>query len=96
MAQCNEEEKASLSFTSILTRLQSWYIAPLPKSMVIEAVQSFGRTPVIATLNGKEWQTSLWTSKSGETMIAVPKKVRGKLEEGDEVEIAFVFDYDRF
>jgi len=84
------------TFTSILTRLQTWYIAPLPKSMVIEAVQPFGRTPVMATLNGKEWQTSLWTEKSGETMIAVPKKVRGKLEEGDEVEIAFVFDYDRF
>lgn len=91
----NSENKPH-TFTSNLTRLQSWYIAPLPKSMVIEAVQPFGRTPVIATLNGKEWQTSLWTEKSGETMIAVPKKVRGKLEEGDEVEIAFVFDYERF
>ena len=27
---------------------------------------------------------------------AVPKKVRGKFEVGDEVEISFVFDYDRF
>jgi hypothetical protein len=29
-------------------------------------------------------------------MIAVPKKVRGKFKAGDEVEISFVFDYDRF
>ncbi len=91
----NSENK-SHTFTSILTRLQSWHIAPLPKSMIIEAVQPFGRTPVVATLNGKEWQTSLWTEKSVETMIAVPKKVRGKLEEGDEVEITFEFDYERF
>jgi len=27
---------------------------------------------------------------------AVPKKVRGKFETGDELEISFVFDYDRF
>ena len=92
----NVQKVDTYTFTSILTKLQTWYIAPLPKSMVIEAVHPFGRTPVIATLNDKEWQTSLWTEKSGETMIAVPKKVRGKLEEGDEVEIAFVFDYDRF
>ncbi|WP_295418275.1 DUF1905 domain-containing protein [Sulfurovum sp.] len=84
------------TFTSTLTKLQAWTIAPLPKSFVIEAVQPFGRTPVIATLNGKEWKTSLWTERSGETMIAVPKKVRGKLEEGDEVEISFVYDYERF
>jgi hypothetical protein len=89
-------ENTTHIFTSILRKLQTWTIAPLPKSFIIEAVQSFGRTPVIATLNGKEWATSLWTEKSGETMIAVPKKVRGKLEEGDEVEISFIYDYERF
>ena len=84
------------TFKSILVKLQSWTIAALPKHFVIEAVHPFGRTPVIAKLNGKEWKTSLWTEKSGETMIAVPKKVRGKLEVGDEVDISFVYDYERF
>lgn len=81
------------TFSSILTKLQSWTIAPLPKDFIIEAVHPFGRTPVIATLNSKSWSTSLWIEKSGETMIAVPKKVRGNLKEGDEVEIAFVYEY---
>jgi len=57
------------TFNSILTKLQAWTIAPLPKDFMIEAVHPFGRTPVIATLNDKEWKTSLWTEKSAETMI---------------------------
>ena len=84
------------TFSAILTNLESWRVAPLPASFVIEAVQPFGRTPVIATLGEKSWSTSLWTSKEGETMIAVPKKIRGKLDAGDEVTIFFIYDYERF
>lgn len=83
-------------FKSILKKLEAWRVASLPTHFEIEAVQPFGRTPVIATLGGKEWATSLWTQKNGETMIAVPKKVRGTLDKGDEVEIRFVYDYERF
>jgi len=84
------------TFTSTLQKFQSWTIAPLPKSFKIEAVQPFGRTPVVATINGKSWNTSLWTEKTGDTLIALPKKVRAKLEAGDEVKISFVYDYERF
>jgi len=84
------------TFKTSLVKLQSWIIAPLPKNIKIQAVHAFGRTPVLATMNEKTWKTSLWTEKSGETMIAVPKKVRGFLGEGDVVEITFEFDYDRF
>ena len=83
-------------FKSVLVKLQTWTIAPLPKHFKIEAVHPFGRTPVIATLKEKCWRTSLWTEKNGETMIAVPKKIRGALGEGDEVEISFKYDYERF
>jgi len=89
-------ENKKHTFTAVLKKFQTWRMAPLPKSFVIKAVQPFGRTPVIAILNGKEWITSLWTQKDGETTIAVPKKIRGTLDEGDEVEISFVYDYDRF
>lgn len=91
-----ENKIHSFTSTSILQKLQSWIIAPLPESFVIEAVHPFGRTPVIATLGDKTWSTSLWTEKSGITMIAVPKKVRGSLEVGDEVTISFAYDYERF
>jgi len=84
------------TFKSTLIKLQSWFIAALPKSIKIEGVHAFGRTPIIATVNNKTWKTSIWTQKDGTTMIAVPKKVRGLLHEGDEVVIKFEFDYDRF
>lgn len=89
-------ENETYTFTSTLTKLQSWTIAPLPKNFIVEAVHPFGRTPVIAVLNTKDWSTSLWTDKLGDTMIAIPKKVRGNLEDGDEVEISFSYDYERF
>lgn len=88
--------KESYQFKSSLTKLQTWFVAPLPYDIKVEAVHAFGRTPVIATVNNKTWSTSLWTEKDGKTMIAIPKKVRGGLLEGDEVEIYFKFDYDRF
>lgn len=86
----------SYTFKSTLIKLQSWYIAPLPNNIDIEAVHCFGRTPVIAKVNNKTWNTSIWTQKDGITMIAIPKKVRDKLIEGEEIEIHFEFDYDRF
>ena len=92
----SEKLAKEYTFSSVLQKLSSWTVAPLPESLKIEAVSSFGRTPVIATLNNKEWSTSLWTDKEGKTMIAVPKKVRGSLTEGDVVEISFEFDYERF
>ena len=84
------------TFSSVLQKLSSWTVAPLPQSIEIEAVSSFGRTPVTAEVAGRTWSTSLWTDKKGKTMIALPKKVRGDLVEGDVVEISFEFDYDRF
>ncbi|HFU75347.1 MAG TPA: DUF1905 domain-containing protein [Arcobacter sp.] len=88
--------KESYQFKSTLTKLANWFVAPLPDDIQIEAVHAFGRTPVIATVNNKTLATSIWREKNGKTMIAIPKKVRGKLLEGDEVEIYFKFDYDRF
>lgn len=86
----------SYSFSTILMKLSTWTVAPLPPEIEIQAVSAFGRTPVIATINSKVWSTSLWTDKEGKTMIAVPKGVRGSLVEGDVAEISFEFDYDRF
>lgn len=84
------------TYKAILTKSQTWYFAYLPHSIKIEAVHAFGRTPIIATLDDKTWSTSVWTEKNGNSSIAIPKKIRGNLSEGDEVEITFIFDYDRF
>jgi hypothetical protein len=84
------------TFKTTLIQPQDWVFAPLPADIIIEAVHPFGRTPVKATIDNKSWDTSIWTEKDGKSMIAVPKKIRGNLSKGDEVEITFLFDYERF
>ena len=86
----------SYTFSAILINLSSWRVAPLPDHIEIEAVREFGRTPVAAKCCDKTWKTSLWTDRDGKTMLPIPKKIRGKLDEGDAVEVCFEFDYERF
>ncbi len=88
--------KKSYTFKTTLLKAQTWVFAPLPTDIKIEAIHAFGRTPIIATFYGKTWSTSIWTEKTGRSMIAIPKKIRKPYDEGDEVEISFSFDYDRF
>jgi len=83
------------TFSTILYKLESWVVAPLPDGFEIEAVHPFGRTPVIATLGETSWKTSLWTDKEGATMLPLPKKIRAKLREGDEVTLSFIYDEER-
>jgi len=90
------KNKSPQTFKTTLKKLKSWTVAPLPSTFEIEAVHPFGRTPIKAIFEGCSWDTSIWTASSGESMIALPKKIRGSFEVGDEVEISFVYDYDRF
>lgn len=64
-----------------------WTFAPVPKKYSPNFKLAWGRTPVAATVNGKTWQTSVWTDKSGKVLLPVPKKIRGVKEDGDVVEI---------
>ena len=86
----------SYTFSAVLINLGSWRVAYLPESIAVEAVREFGRTPVIAQCCSQKWKTSLWRDKEGKTMLPIPKKIRGFLDEGDVVEVYFEFDYERF
>ena len=44
--------------------------------------------------DGTEWETSIWRSKTGEGFLPIPKRIRGKKEEGARVTIAFTFEDD--
>ncbi len=92
---CNTIQK-SYKFKSVLIQPNGWVFAPLPSSLKIEAVHPFGRTLIVATIDNNSWNTSIWTQKDGQSMIAIPKKIRGSLCKGDTVKIKFKFDYDRF
>jgi hypothetical protein len=47
---------------------------------------------VRATVDGVTWTTSVWRGKAGETLLAIPRHVRGSKGDGDAVRIALAFD----
>lgn len=66
-----------------------WHFAPVPKAYAPPVTHGWGRTPVRATVDGHTWDTSVWwDTKSGKTLLAVPKKVRGGKGDGDIVHVS--------
>lgn len=65
-----------------------WTFAPVPAGSAPPATHGWGRTPVVATVDGRTWETSVWRDKSGQTLLPVPAAVRGTKGHGDEVTVA--------
>lgn len=68
-----------------------WTFAPVPHDSAPPVTHAWGRTPVRATVDGTTWQTSVWRGKDGETLLAIPKAVRGSKGDGDTVHVALEF-----
>jgi uncharacterized protein DUF1905 len=68
-----------------------WFFAPVPPKFAPSATHAWGRTPVLATVDGHSWKTSVWRGKDGRTLLAVPKKVRGAKGDGDRVRVVIEF-----
>ena len=68
-----------------------WHFAPVPEKHAPLATHAWGRTPVVAVVDGHEWKTSVWRGKDGRTLLAVPKKVRGEKGDGDTVAVKLTF-----
>ncbi len=68
-----------------------WHFAPVPERYAPPVTHGWGRTPVTATVDGHTWETSTWREKSGRTLLAVPKAVRGTKGDGDRVRITIRF-----
>ena len=80
--------KGKVRFKSKLFRVPGnggWVFAPVPAKYAPPATHAWGRTPVRATVNGHTWNTSVWRSKDGRSLLAVPKRVRGAKDDGDSV-----------
>jgi hypothetical protein len=63
----------------------------VPIKLTPPVTRAWGRTPVVANVDGAEWTTSVWRSKDGKGFLPVPKRIRGEKEEGARVTIAFTF-----
>ncbi len=89
----------STAFKSRLFRYPGaggWTFAKIPKKYALPVTHAWGRTPVIATVDGHTWQTSVWwDAKSRSTLLPVPKKIRGNKDDGDWVLVELLFDAKR-
>jgi hypothetical protein len=84
-------------FRTELHRLRGkggWTYVTVPKRLAPPITRARARTPVRASIDGTEWDTSIWRSKTGEGFLPIPKRIRGKKEEGARVTIAFTFEND--
>ena len=68
-----------------------WTFAPVPQKHAPPVTHGWGRTPVRATVDGESWDTSVWRGKDGQTLLAVPKDVRGDKGHGDKVRVRLEF-----
>jgi hypothetical protein len=77
-------------FASELSRIPGkggWVFATVPDEHAPMAPRAWGRTPVHATVDGQAWNTSVWREKSGRTVLAVPKDIRGAKDHADTVTV---------
>lgn len=73
-----------------------WTFAALPTDIDPPVTGSWGMTPVIASVDGKTWSTTIWKdTKRQRTLLPVPKRIRGAKGDGDMVEIEFRLDRER-
>jgi uncharacterized protein DUF1905 len=84
-------QASSSTFTARLFRYKgkaAWYFAEIPKRHAPKPTHPWGRTPVVATVDGHTWTTSVWRAKEGDgSLLAVPKKIRGTKRDGDAVRV---------
>lgn len=62
-----------------------WTFAVVPAKHAPPATHAWGRTPVVASVDGTRWETSVWRDAKRGTLLPVPKRVRGGKGDGDVV-----------
>ena len=71
-----------------------WVFAPIPERHAPTETLGWGRTPVRATVDGSSWETSVWRERSGRTLLAVPARIRGSKDHGDEVGVRLEYSVE--
>jgi Domain of unknown function (DUF1905) len=64
----------------------AWTFVRVPREIAPAATGAWGMVPVSAEIDGRPWDTTIWHTQTGEAWMPVPKKVRGKLQAGDEAD----------
>jgi hypothetical protein len=85
-------------FTAAIFRIdqpRGWHFVSIPDEHAPDDAGAWGRTPVIAIVNGHEWSTSAWRDNKRGWLLSIPKKVRGDLVAGDFVQVSVHTDHTR-
>jgi Domain of unknown function (DUF1905) len=80
-----------MAFQATLVRYPGkggWTFAPVPPEHAPKVTRGWGRTPVVATVDGVSWKTSVWRDKRGNTLLPVPKERRAGKRHGDMVTVS--------
>jgi hypothetical protein len=64
-----------------------WTFATIPARHAPPVTEGWGRTPVLASVDGQRWETSVWRDRDRGTLLPVPKWVRRQKVGGDAVEV---------
>lgn len=83
-----------VEFSSSLFRVPGkggWTFATVPEEHAPSVTEAWGRAPVVATVDGHTWKTSVWRERTGRTLLPVPKAVRGIKGHGDAVTVRLRF-----
>ena len=87
-----------MGFDAVLFKVPGkggWTFAPVPVEHAPDIAGPWGRTPVIARVDGREWATSVWRDKTHGTLLAVPARIRGGKGHGDTVTVEIALDPSR-
>ena len=87
-----------VAFDATLVRwpgADAWVFAPVPEEHAPDRAGPFGRVPVVATVDGRTWATSVWRGKDGRWLLPVPAKVRRGKDDGDTVTVDVEVDGSR-
>lgn len=77
-------------FESVLWRVPGkggWVFTTVPEEHAPTVTGGWGRTPVLASVDGQSWETSVWRTKTGRTDLAVPRQIRGSKDDGDPIRV---------
>ena len=77
-----------MQFTAQLMRFPGkggWHFVVLPEEP--EVYGAFGRVPVLATVDGRSWETSIWKHSEGGAILPVPARIRRGKGVGERVSV---------
>ncbi len=73
----------------------AWTFLEIPAELTPPVLGAWGMTPVIVSVDGRGWKTTVWRDKTKRSLLPVPKKVRGKKEAGAVVSVILAIDRAR-